>query len=72
MTTMNKSGTHVDDSVGQRIEQAGERIVEIKNEVTRSVGTRVKSLGALIKDHPFAALGIGLGIGYLAARVVHR
>lgn len=72
MTNMNKTGTHVDDSVGQRIEQASERLVEIKNDVARTVGTRVKSLGALIQDHPFAALGIGLGIGYLAARIVHR
>jgi len=72
MTTLNKTGTQVDDSVGQRIEHAGERLVEIKNDVARSVGTRVKSLGALIEDHPFAALAIGVGIGYLAARVLHR
>jgi ElaB/YqjD/DUF883 family membrane-anchored ribosome-binding protein len=72
MTTTNKTDTHSDDRIGQRIEQAGDRLIEIKQEVTRSLGTRIESLGGLIKDHPFAALGIGLGIGYLAARILHR
>jgi ElaB/YqjD/DUF883 family membrane-anchored ribosome-binding protein len=37
-----------------------------------TIGTRVDSLGALIRQHPFAAAGIGLGIGYLVARLLHR
>jgi ElaB/YqjD/DUF883 family membrane-anchored ribosome-binding protein len=72
MTTTNKTDIHNDDRTGQRIEQAGDRLGEIKQEVTRSLGTRIESLGRLIKDHPFAAAGIGVGIGYLAARILHR
>jgi ElaB/YqjD/DUF883 family membrane-anchored ribosome-binding protein len=72
MTTTNRTGNHSDETIGQRIEQAGERLVEIKDHVTRNLGTRVESLGALIKDHPFAATGVGLAIGYLAARLLHR
>jgi ElaB/YqjD/DUF883 family membrane-anchored ribosome-binding protein len=72
MTTTNKTGNRGDDGIGQRIEQAGDRLVEIKHEVAKHIGTRVESLGALIRDHPFAAAGIGLGIGYLTARLLHR
>jgi len=72
MTTPDKTGNHGDTSIGQRVEQASDRFVEIKQEVTRGLGARVESLGTLIKDHPFAAAGIGLAIGYLAARIIHR
>lgn len=72
MTITNKTGNHGDETIGQRIEQAGDRFVQIKDNVTKNLGTRVESLGALIKDHPFAAAGIGLAIGYLAARLLHR
>ncbi len=72
MTTTNTTGNHGGETIGQRIEQAGDRFVQIKDDVTKNLGTRVESLGALIKDHPFAAAGIGLAIGYLAARLLHR
>lgn len=72
MTTTNETGNHGDDGIGQPIEQAGDRFVEIKHEVAKHLGTRVESLGALIREHPFAAAGLGLGIGYLTARLLHR
>jgi ElaB/YqjD/DUF883 family membrane-anchored ribosome-binding protein len=72
MTITNKTGDHGDETIGQRIEQAGDRFVQIKDNVTKNLGPHVESLGALIKDHPFAAAGIGLAIGYLAARLLHR
>ena len=71
MTTTNETGNR-SDVIAERIEQAGERFVELKHEVGKHLGARVESLGALIKDHPFAAAGIGLAIGYLAARLLHR
>ena len=72
MTNTNKTGNHGDESIGQRIEQASDRFIEIKDNVTKNLGPRVESLGALIKEHPFAAAGIGLAIGYLTARLLHR
>jgi ElaB/YqjD/DUF883 family membrane-anchored ribosome-binding protein len=48
--------------------ETAERFVELKDGVAK----RVDTLGALIQQHPLAALGIGLGIGYLLARLVHR
>jgi ElaB/YqjD/DUF883 family membrane-anchored ribosome-binding protein len=72
MTTTNQTGDHGDDGIGQPIEQAADRFVEIKHKVAKHLGTRVESLGALIREHPFATAGIGLGIGYLTARLLHR
>lgn len=37
-----------------------------------TVAKRVDTLGILAKAHPLAALGVGLGVGYLLARLVHR
>jgi hypothetical protein len=64
MTTTNKTGSPADS--------LGERFVELRHDVANNVGKRVDSLGALIKGHPLAALGIGLGLGYLIARLIHR
>ena len=72
MTTTNKTDDNPDDGIGQRLQGAGERFVEIKDDVANNLGRRVDSLGALIKKHPLAALGIGFGIGYLLARLLHR
>ena len=70
----NKTGHHTDDGdgIGQRFGDAADRVIEIKDEVAEQVGRRVHSLEALVKEHPLAAIGIGFGIGYLIARIVHR
>ncbi len=63
MTTTNETTSHIDDGIAQRLHEASDRLVEVM---------RIDSLGALMKKHPFAALGIGFGLGYLIARVLHR
>jgi ElaB/YqjD/DUF883 family membrane-anchored ribosome-binding protein len=69
----NKTTNHVDDNnISQRIQEAGDRLVELKNEVTGNLGKRIDSLDALVKERPLAALGVALGIGYLLARLLHR
>jgi ElaB/YqjD/DUF883 family membrane-anchored ribosome-binding protein len=70
--TTTKTGNHTDDGVTQRLQEAGDRLVELKDELTKDVTRRVDSLGVLMKEHPFAAVGVGLAIGYLVARIVHR
>ena len=70
MTT--KPTNHLDDTIAQRVHDAGDRLIELKNDVAKQVERRVDTLGTLIREHPFAALGIGLGVGYLVGRLVHR
>jgi ElaB/YqjD/DUF883 family membrane-anchored ribosome-binding protein len=71
MTTTSKTTNHP-EAIGQRLQDAGERLVEIKDDVANNLGRRVDSVGALIRKHPIAAMGIGFGIGYLIARLLHR
>jgi hypothetical protein len=72
MTTTTKTESHRDDGIGQRIEHAGDHGTDSKDDGARPARAGRVSLGALIKDHPFVAAGLGLGIGYLAARLLHR
>lgn len=60
------------EKVSNGISHAGERIVDFKDEAARSLGKRVDALGAMMKRHPFASIGIGLGAGYVLARIIHR
>jgi len=61
--TANETTSHNNDGIGRRLHDAGDRVVEVM---------RIDSIGALMKKHPFAALGIGFGLGYLIGRVLHR
>jgi len=72
MTTTTKTQSHGDDGISQRLEEAGARLVEIRDEVAINLGNRVDSLGKVIRKHPLAAVGVGFGLGYLLARIVHR
>jgi ElaB/YqjD/DUF883 family membrane-anchored ribosome-binding protein len=71
MTTTSKTN-HPEDNIGPRLQDAGERFVEIKDDVANNLAKRIDSVGALIQEHPLAAIGIGFGIGYLLARILHR
>ena len=72
MTTTTKTSAQTDDNLSERLHDAGDRLVDLKDGVARAVRPRVDSIGALMRAHPFAAMGLGLGIGYLIARVIHR
>ena len=48
------------------------KTTELQDAVTEKLTERVDALGELIRKHPLAAVGIGLGVGYLIARLVHR
>jgi len=72
MTTTNKTANNLEEGVDQRLHDAADRLSEMKDDVAKNLHERVDSLGTLMKAHPLAAIGIGVGIGYLLARLVHR
>lgn len=45
---------------------------DIKKNATDAFEKRVDSLGDLMKEHPLLAIGIGLSVGYLAARILRH
>ena len=70
MTT--KTASNSEDGIGQRVHEATDRLVEIKDDVARSMDRQVKTLRAVMKEHPIAVLVAAIGAGYLIARLVHR
>lgn len=60
--------TNHEQETAHRFTELQENVAKLKEDVAK----RVDSLGTLMKAHPFAALGVGLGLGYLIARIVHR
>ena len=71
MTTTDKTSSP-GDGLGHRLQDASDRFIGIKDDVANRVGKRIDSLRALMTAHPLAALGVGLGIGYLIARMRRR
>jgi len=62
----------VSDGISNGLHDAGARIVDFKDDAARSLGKRVDTLGAMMKKHPLLSIGIGLGAGYVLARIIHR
>ncbi|HET9990050.1 MAG TPA: hypothetical protein VFQ65_16080 [Kofleriaceae bacterium] len=67
-TTFEKAANGITD----RLHDAGERIIDFKDDTARDLGRRVNALGAMMKKHPLISIGIGLGAGYVLARIIHR
>jgi len=68
----NKTSSNGENSIGQRVQEATDRLVDLEGDVANSVDRQVKTLRAVMKEHPLAVLALALGAGYLIARLVHR
>ncbi len=49
-----------------------EQLDEIAAHAKLRVQSLVNDLGGLMRRHPLATVAVGLGIGYLLARLLHR
>ncbi len=72
MTTVAKTISRAADDLASRLHDASDKIIELKDDAQRSIGSGVKTVGSTIKQHPFAAIAIGVAVGYLGARLLHR
>jgi ElaB/YqjD/DUF883 family membrane-anchored ribosome-binding protein len=64
--------TKAEDRIREQLHDAREHLAERKAAAVRTVEDRVTTFAAWMKQHPIAALGVGLALGYVAARLVHR
>ncbi|HEX7700789.1 MAG TPA: hypothetical protein VF403_08710 [Kofleriaceae bacterium] len=66
----------VTGGISHTLHDAGERIVDFKDDAAHDLGKRVDRLGVMMKRHPLIAIGIGVGAGvgagYVLARIIHR
>jgi ElaB/YqjD/DUF883 family membrane-anchored ribosome-binding protein len=79
--TNNGNGTaapldSIRDSVKGLVEQGHDKVNAIKDaasdlqhKVTDGGGKAIDNASKLIKDHPFAAVGIAFGVGYILMRM---
>ena len=60
------------DYGGKRAAELKERMIDVKDTVVSTSSSAATRMVELVKEHPFAALGIAFGIGYLAMRIARR
>ncbi len=71
MTThIKKTATETENGISEMLHDASERIVDFKDESLATLGKRIDAVGKLIKKHPFGAVGIGIGTGFLLSRII--
>jgi ElaB/YqjD/DUF883 family membrane-anchored ribosome-binding protein len=67
------------DSVRNLVDAGGEKAGELKDRARHAKDTvfengeaALSRISALVKEYPFAALGIAFGVGYLAIRILRK
>jgi len=71
-TRIKKSGHDLEHTVSELTDDAAEQLTALKDEAVKIVEDRIDTLGITIQQHPWLAVGIGFGIGYVLARLLHR
>lgn len=60
------------DAGGERASHFKDRAVDAKDSLFGNSEAAVDRVATLIKEHPFAALGIAFSAGYVAMRLMRR
>lgn len=71
-TRIRKSADDVQHAASDLADDAAEHLSALKDEAVKLAEERLDALGKAIQQHPLLAVGIGFGIGYLVARLLHR
>ena len=60
------------DAGGERAGMIKDKAIDVKDAFVKNGGKALKASGSWIKEHPFIAIGIGFGVGYLVVRMVRN
>lgn len=60
------------DAGGERASHFKDRAVGAKDSLLGNSEAALSSVATMIKEHPFAALGIAFSAGYIAMRILRR
>jgi len=79
-TSIKKPVSEAQDAVSELLHEAGDRFAELKagfkdgfkDESLRTLGKRLGDLGSAMQQRPVLAIGLGIGLGYVLARLLHR
>ncbi len=60
------------DSGQDKVAAIKDKVVDLQHKAQDRGGAAIDKASDLIKAHPFAAIGVAFGLGYLAMRLVRR
>ena len=60
------------DAGGERAGQLKNKAMDVKDTVVEQSSVALNRVTTLIKEHPFVALGIAFGVGYVAIRMLRK
>jgi ElaB/YqjD/DUF883 family membrane-anchored ribosome-binding protein len=72
MDSLKSSVRNLVDAGNERAGQIKEKLIDAKDVAMDRGGAALNRVGALIKEHPIAAIGIAFGIGYLTVRMLRK
>ena len=70
--SLKESVRNLVDAGGEKAGQLKDRAIGAKDTIVEEGSAAAKRVGALIKEHPFIALGIAFGVGYVAIRMMRK
>lgn len=60
------------DAGQEKLGEAKDMIIGAKDKVIDKAESLGSKLAKLVKEHPFAAVGVAFGVGYVAMRLMRR
>ncbi len=70
--TLKESVRNLVDAGGERAGQIKSKALDAKDVVVENGSAAIRQVSSLIKAHPFFAIGIALGVGYVAVRMLRK
>ena len=70
--SIKSSVRHLVDAGGERAGQLKNKAIDVKDAVFENGERAIDRAGHLIKAHPFAAIGVAFGFGYLVVRMLKK
>lgn len=72
LDSLKESVRNLVDAGGERAGQLKSKAIDVKDSVVENSEVAFRKAGSLIKEHPFIAIGIAFGVGYLTIRLLKK
>jgi len=72
LDSLKSSVKNLVDAGGERASAIKSKAIDVKDQAVEKGGLALERAGALIKEHPIAAIGIAFGVGYIVVRMLKR
>lgn len=72
LDSLKSSVRNLVDAGGERAGQLKNKAIDVKDAVVENGSAALNRAGALIKEHPIAAVGLAFGVGYIVVRMLKK